>query len=372
MTHRRNKLGVAQAADLANLGRIWHYRRSVRMLASLRKFSGNEIAQERLKIIQFYEEHGEAETQKYFGASRKTVHVWKKKLEAARGQLAALGAHSTRPQRVRRMTTDRRIVAFIRELRHEHPRLGKEKIKPLLDQYCQGLGIRSLAVSTIGKVLKRNQLFFQIQHRPYHDPNWPTTHPTKKHPARSRVRYAPQPADCGHWELDTLVRQLERLQVYFYSAIDVRSKWALSIPYSHLNSHNTCDFFQKLQSFYPLPIQDVQTDNGQEFQGEFEALLLSQHIPHRWSYPRCPRINGCIERYQRTLNEEFIQIHDDSIRRPQEFLRHLADFLVFYHTERIHHALHNQTPLAFLLAEDQLSKMSVTYTRSCRLLQTRL
>lgn len=53
------------------------------MLPSLRKFSASEVAQERLKILEFYETHGEAETLKYFGVNRKTLHVWKKKLAQA-------------------------------------------------------------------------------------------------------------------------------------------------------------------------------------------------------------------------------------------------------------------------------------------------
>ncbi len=54
-------------------GRIRGYRRWSAMLASLRKFSADEAAQERLKIIQFNDEHGGAETKKYFGANRKTI-----------------------------------------------------------------------------------------------------------------------------------------------------------------------------------------------------------------------------------------------------------------------------------------------------------
>jgi putative transposase len=261
------------------------------------------------------------------------------------------------------MTTDPQVLAFIRQLREEHPRLGKEKVKPLLDQHCQRLGIRSPAVSTIGKIIKRHSLFFQRTGRIYHDPgsHWAQNagHPR---PKRLRVRYAPHPAECGHWQLDTMARQLDRLRLYFYSAIDVKGKVAFSLPYPRLNSRNASDFFQKLQHWYPLPIQDVQTDNGAEFQGDFDGYLHSQHIPHHWSYPRCPRINGCIERYQRTLSEEFIQVHEDSIRQPQEFLHHLADYLWFYNTQRIHSALGKQTPLAFLLAQGQMSKMSVTHT----------
>jgi transposase InsO family protein len=162
-----------------------------------------------------------------------------------------------------------------------------------------------------------------------------------------------------------MVRELDRLKVYFYSAIDVKGKWALSLPYARLSSRNAKDFLEKLQNWHPLPIREVQTDNGAEFEGEFDAYLRSQHIPHHWSYPRCPRINGCIERYQRTLSEEFIQVHQDLVRQPQEFLHRLADYLWFYNAERVNSALGNQTPLSFLLSKGHLSKMPVTYTSAC-------
>ena len=68
---------------------------------------------------------------------------------------------STRPKRVRTSTIAPEIVQFIRQLRQEYPRLGKEKIKPLLDEFCTDKGLKDIAESTIGKVIKRNKLFYQ-------------------------------------------------------------------------------------------------------------------------------------------------------------------------------------------------------------------
>jgi len=48
--------------------------------------------------------------------------------------------------------------------------------------------------------------------------------------------------------------------------------------YSRLNCRNASDFLKKLQRCYSLPIQEVQTDKGTEFEGEFDAYLHSQHI----------------------------------------------------------------------------------------------
>jgi hypothetical protein len=43
------------------------------MAASLRRFSENEVAQQRLKIIKFYEKHREEATKEAFAVGRKLV-----------------------------------------------------------------------------------------------------------------------------------------------------------------------------------------------------------------------------------------------------------------------------------------------------------
>ena len=60
------------------------------MLASLKHFSGSEIAQERLRIISFYSKHGELATKEAFKVDRKLVYVWKKRLKASKGKLSSL------------------------------------------------------------------------------------------------------------------------------------------------------------------------------------------------------------------------------------------------------------------------------------------
>ena len=64
---------------------------------------------------------------------------------------------------------------------------------------------------------------------------------------------------------------------------------------------------------YPLTIKSMQTDNGSEFLGDFDEYLKSRMIPHYFSYPRCPKINGCVERYNSTLKEEFVYNNIDVI-----------------------------------------------------------
>ena len=361
MSLKRRPSPVAMPAQ-SIFGRIKDYRRFSQMHASLQRFEDSEVAQQRLKIIQFYDEYGEAATQKAFGVKRQTVWNWKRRLEHAHGQLAALVPTSTRPQHVRRMTTDPRIIEFIRALRAEHPHLGKAKLKPLVEEYCRAQGLHPPAEATIGKVLRRLPAE-PPPGRVYHSPETAARQAkVKRAGSRPRVRYAPQPAEFGHLELDTMERLVDGLKLYFYSGIDVRGKFSLALPYSQRNSRNSVDFLRQFQQIYPLPIRIVQTDNGSEFLGDFEDYLRQAQIRHLFTYPRCPRINGCIERYQRTLQEEFVNLHQGLVRYPQLFYRQLAEYLIFYNGRRPHQSLHFQTPLAFLVAEKALSNMSVSRT----------
>jgi galactitol-specific phosphotransferase system IIB component len=165
-------------------------------------------------------------------------------LKESGGRLDNLIPKSRRPKRVRTMKVNSEIVTFIRDIREKHPRIGKEKIKKFLDEYCSKKEIKSISVSAIGKIIKGYDLTFA---------------PTKLNYHRKRM------------------------------------------------------------------------------------------IKHNFIYPRCPRINGFIERANRTLQEEFIDLHLNLLLEDiDEFNRRLMDYLLWYNTERPHKSLNNLTPMDFL------------------------
>ncbi|MGB9716470.1 MAG: helix-turn-helix domain-containing protein [Thermodesulfovibrionales bacterium] len=127
------------------------------------KFEKGEIAKQRMKIIRFYERHGEKTTVEVFGIDRRTINRWRKRLKENNGKVVALAPLPKRPKRVRKSIIPVEVTEFIRTIRLQHPRLGKEKIKPLLDRYCSENGIRSISESTIGNIIRRHNFFF---HKP--------------------------------------------------------------------------------------------------------------------------------------------------------------------------------------------------------------
>lgn len=71
------------------------------MLYSLRVFDRSEVAQQRMKIMRFYEKYGEKAEKEAFGADRKVISRWRKRLKDNGGSLSALIPYSTRPQKVK-------------------------------------------------------------------------------------------------------------------------------------------------------------------------------------------------------------------------------------------------------------------------------
>ena len=171
------------------------------MIYHLRKFDESEIAGERLKIINFYQQYGERATKQAFGADRKVVSRWRQRLADQDGRLVALVPKSTRPHHTRIPVTESQIIDWIKKERKAHPGIGKEKLKPDLDEFCQSIGVKSVSASTIGNIIKRHQFFYQKpNYRVYHDPNSAWAGKTVKRKKRLRIKHSPKPEDYGHIE----------------------------------------------------------------------------------------------------------------------------------------------------------------------------
>ncbi|MGO9613750.1 MAG: integrase core domain-containing protein [Dissulfurispiraceae bacterium] len=331
------------------------------MLASLQRFDKSEVAQQRHKIIKFYDYYGEAATKEAFGADRKIIHVWKKKLAQSGGKLEALVPASTTPSHVRTMAVDPHIIDFIRSYRQKYGRIGKEKLKPLLDPYCKEIGIPTISESKIGKIIKRHHFFSQGKPgRVYHDPG-------RKEPAhckRQRVRKSPKPIEPGHIQTDSTVIHEVGTTRYLISAIDVMTKFALTGCYGSLSSRSATDFLKRFLLVCPIPIVSVQSDNGSEFLGDFDKELQRQKLPHYFSYPHCPKINSFIERYNRTIKAEFVAQNLDAIHNSSLFRVRLAQYLIFYNCIRPHKSLDKKSPSQALIEKGLMSNKIATSTFS--------
>ena len=135
------------------------YNRAMKTLNSSLKYESSDPAQFRLHVIEHGSKYGVASAVSAFGVSRRSYFRWKKKL-GERSRLADLVPASTRPKVTRRMFVDDRLVTFIKELREEYGRVGKYKLKVLLDAYASNQGLPLYGATKIAKIIKRYNYFF--------------------------------------------------------------------------------------------------------------------------------------------------------------------------------------------------------------------
>ena len=336
----------------------------IRSIRSALSFSKSQTAENRLRIIEFHKRYGTKATVDAFEVSKPTVYRWKKTFKDSKGRLESLIPDSRSPQRKRTMNTHFKIIEFIKSLREQYGHLGKEKIKPLLDEYCLSENIKSISESTIGKVIKRHNLYSKSR-RIYHNPTH--AHSKARLSYKTRVKKSPKPTVSGYIEIDSIVKFIHGIKLYIINAVDVKLKFQFSYGYTRLNSQNSLDFIKKLELVYPIQngVKIIQTDNGLEFMGDFDNYLKRKNINHLFIYPRCPKINGFVERANRTLQEEFINGHEEyALDGITEFNSRLMDYLVWYNTKRVHKSLNNVSPINYLLnILPPESQMYVTYTK---------
>lgn len=303
------------------------------------RFGQSDSARLRLKILEHGKEFGWRSACHAFNVSRSSYFRWQKLWLESNKRFSSLIPKKTRPKRIRNMTTDWHIVQFICEFREQYGNVGSHKIKPFLDEYTEELNIKSISYRTIEKVIKRRNLF-------NYSPR------IKKKSKRStnclRSKYAPKVKTSGFIEVDCITLYVLSQRHYFVSSIDVYTKLALVKKVPSLKAIYTKAVLEQFIQLLPYSIHTVQTDNGSEFFNVFDEYLINNNITHLFTYPHCPRTNGVVERFNRTIQEEFLERTDTLIYDLTNFHVKLDEWLNWYNTKRPHQALNYLSPMQFI------------------------
>lgn len=237
------------------------------------------------------------------------------------------------------MQTPEIVLALVKSLREKYPRMGKEKIKPFVDEFCKGQGIKSLKASTIGKVIRRNNFFFATKE----------ILRKRKIEAKNRVRGCPKVkgTKVGYLQVDGVKFWFLDKYYYFLTAIEIVTKQAFLKLVPNLSSKQAGVFLEEVIKTCRVPIHTVQTDNGSEFEKYFEEAIKELSLIHLWSYPRSPKTNGFVERFNWTIQDEFLFIHEDLLLYPSEFEKKLSEWVVYYNQIRPHQSLNYLTPFQY-------------------------
>jgi len=307
--------------------------------------------EQRIKIIEFCEEFGFAATKQAFNKSRSTIYLWKQRLASAGGKLSALAPGNRRPHRRRTRRVDPYIQSFIIAYRTDHPGVDKTTITPPLKAACVKAGIKPPSESTVGRLIhdlkERGRLpratRVRINGRTGKLHAWEPRRPAKK--LRRQGFHPALPGDLV--EIDTVDIFADGVKRYLITAIDLPTRFAFAYCYKSSSSACATDFLGKLKSVAPFNIARIQTDNGHEFLKHFAKSCADDGLTHFFNYPRHPQSNGHLERFNRTIQEQFAYWNIDSIDDLHLFNRLLMKYLLWYNTERAHRAIGKVPPLRY-------------------------
>ena len=313
-----------------------------------------DTIRKRVSILDFFRKHGYKTTKEAFGLSRATIYNWKRSLARNGGKLTALAPLPKAPYHRRRRLIDPRITGFITTYRVEHPKVGQIAIKPHLDAFCISTRLKTISSATIGRVIADLKKAGNIQDSPARlSLQGVTGHITggkyrKKRKKLRRKGYAPQvPGDLV--QVDSVAIFMYGLKRYIVTAIDLKTRFAFACAYGSLSSVSACDFMGKFRKVAPFEIKRVQTDNGQEFEKYFRSYAEQNGITQFFNYPRTPKSNAHVERFNRTIQEQHVEWHKDELVEPRTFNVGLMKYLIWYNTEKPHQGINNRTPMQCVL-----------------------
>ncbi len=276
---------------------------------------------------------------KTFGISRAALYRWLKRYDPK--DLRSLKDKSRRPKRVRKPRWTYELIKAVKELRQIYPRWGKEKVVILLIE--QGFRTSASTVGRIIKYLKRRGDLIEPKTKGISAKR----RSGRPYAVRKPKDYeATAPGDIV--QVDTLdIRPLPGIILKQFTARDVISKWDVIEARSRATSRTAKEFLDTVDRGMPFKVKAIQVDGGSEFFSEFEQECQSRGIKLFVLPPKSPKLNGCVERAQRTHTEEFYEVYDCPWTVP-ELNKELKRWEYIYNCVRPHQALGYKTPLQFL------------------------
>ena len=321
-----------------------------------------EEAQRRMRILAFWEKHGDTVTQEAFKVSRPTLYRWQKVLREGKQRLEALNKKSTAPIQRRRRVIPQAVVQLILTER-KHERIGKDKLAKLLKDDL----IASLHPSTVGRMITDLKKQGKLPNPVRLSLNGRTGNLMERKPKLYRKKLRSKGHVGALVKADTVIRFTNGIKRYIITAIDLESEFAFAYAYPSHASIHAADFIRTFKAVAPLSLTHVQTDNGSEFADHFQSFCDNEGIVHFHAYPRSPKMNAEIERFNRTLSEAFIATHRQLLAYDlEEFNRQLMDWLLWYNTRRPHWSIGLISPLRYICNKltPQESHMCWTSTRN--------
>ena len=321
-----------------------------RWLKIARELKLSKKALQRLDWMIYYETKAKRNaklTCRHFDISRSLWYYWRKRFSET--NLRTLEDEFKAPKNTRKKEyTDLQYERVV-ILRKKHLRYGKVKLLKLYQKsYPKDKKISNWKVQCIIKIAG---LYYNAKKQARSNRKKQTAQKKK------RITELKKKPKAGHLIcLDTIVKHYAGHKRYILTAIDKYAKIAYARMYVNHSSLSSQDFLMRLNYLLAGRFQNIQTDNGSEFLKYFEEACNQLKLNHYFSRARTPKDNSVCERFNRTLQEEFIAL-GNMTTNIDSFNRDLTEWLIEYNFNRPHQALDYLTPIEFTQKYTRVSKM---------------
>ena len=271
--------------------------------------------------------------------SRRTLHRWLARYEG--GGLEGLGDGSHRPAHCPHQMPAA-VEVLVLEMRRAHPYWGARRIAFELTR--KGV-LPAPSESAVYRCLVRAGVI----------------DPMTRRRRRETWKRWERGAAMELWQLDIVHGFLlaDGTSAKALTGIDDHSRFCVSARLMvRERTQAVCDGFSSALQTYGVPAQ-ILTDNGKVFTGRFaqppvevlfDRICRENGVDHILTAPRTPTTTGKIERFHRTLREDFNtrQIFRN-LKTAQEAL---DEWVTYYNTQRPHQSLADATPESRFRSDD--------------------
>ena len=294
----------------------------------------SKSARQRIKWFDYYATcHNVSQVCRHFGMARKTFYKWQKIFQP--DNLYSLSDKPSIPKRKRQPEITALQEQRILTLRKKYLKYSKIKIAKIYQRIFN----ETISSWKVQRVIKKYNL--------YYNPAKTAKITKKRLRAQQKKRITElqkKPKANFLLCLDTVQIRMGKTIRFIFTAIDHYSKVAFARMYGRANSYNAADFLNRLFYLANGKIENIQTDNGSEYNKHFERGCNRLGVIHYFSRVRTPKDNGVNERFNWTIQDEFISLGNFDADT-QIFNKNLTEWLIEYNFNRPHQSLNYETPI---------------------------
>jgi transposase InsO family protein len=281
-------------------------------------------------------------------------HKWKSRFKEE--DLTSLEELSRRPNQVRSSTVSILEEQRIRTLRGASPELGKLKLKALYYKHYQ----EEISAWKVERTIRKFNLYpdkikrqIQIKRK-------------RNVSTKLRINNLNPSLKQNLWHTDTVEISWYGTKRYILTAVHETTRLAYARVYQSSSSKSATDFLKRILYLTNTSFKLIHHDNGSEFKGAFEEACRDLNITQVYSRVKTPKDNPKLERFNRTLQEEWLDYSRTGLEDLELANLDLTNWLIKYNFERPHHSLGLLTPIEYTNCYyPQVLPMSSASTKGC-------